>query len=123
MSITIQYEIQLLAASLAAGACLMALYDILRMFRMIIRHGALWTGIEDLLYWLITSAATFLLLFKQNDGILRSYAISGVLLGMVFYNVSISRIQFKLLKKMEKYLTMFKIKRHGKDEEIEKAGR
>lgn len=115
MSIEIQYEIQLLAASLTAGIWLMASYDVLRLFRLIVRHGTLWTGIEDVVYWICSCMVTFLLLFSQNDGVLRGYAITGVLAGMVLYNVSISRFLFKLLKKCKKYLTMRKIYKKQKE--------
>lgn len=111
MSVTIRYEVQLLAGSLALGVCLMIIYDGLRLFRLMIPHGNLWTGVEDGLYWIGSSIVTFLLLFEQNDGVLRSYAIIGVLSGMLFYNLSVSRILRSLLKKFLKYFTMRRKKR------------
>lgn len=53
---------------------------------MLVRHGSFWTGMEDAAYWLFASFATFRLLFGQNDGVLRGYAVAGVLGGMVFYD-------------------------------------
>lgn len=114
MSATIYYELQLLAASLAVGLCLMAVYDGLRIFRVLVPHKSLWTGIEDAAYWLASSISTFLLLFRQNDGILRWYAIGGVLLGMLLYNMTVSRILLRLLKKSEKYFTIRRTKRRVK---------
>lgn len=111
MSATIYYELRLLAASLAVGLCLMAAYDGLRIFRVLVPHQSLWTGMEDAVYWLASSIATFLLLFCQNDGILRWYAIGGVLLGMLLYNMTVSRILLKLLKKCEKYFTIKRTRR------------
>lgn len=111
MSMTIRYELQLLFASLTVGICLMVVYDGLRVFRTLVPHGNFWTGIEDAVYWAGSSITTFLLLFWQNDGILRWYAILGVLLGMLVYNMTVSRILLRLLKKVEKYLTIRKIKR------------
>lgn len=89
----------------------MMVYDGLRLFRTLIPHGNFWTGIEDAVYWAGSSITTFLLLFGQNDGILRWYAIFGVLMGMLVYNLTVSRILLRLLKKVEKYLTIRKIKR------------
>ena len=103
-------EVILLGESLAVGLVLMAAYDGIRIFRFIIRHGTVWTGIEDIIYWTISSLITFFLLFCQSDGILRWYTISGVLMGMAAYNLTVSRIFFNLLKKAAKY---FKIKRTG----------
>ncbi len=101
-------ELILLAESLAAGVFLMAFYDGLRIFRLAVRHGTLWTGIEDVIYWAMSSFITFLLLLHQNSGILRWYSVVGVLSGMLVYNITVSRILFHLLKKTAKY---FKIKK------------
>ena len=118
MSMTIRYELQLLAASLTVGICLMMVYDGLRLFRTLIPHGNFWTGIEDAVYWAGSSITTFLLLFGQNDGILRWYAIFGVLMGMLVYNLTVSRILLRLLKKVEKYLTIRKIKRQKIEQKL-----
>lgn len=130
MSADIYYEVQLLAASLAVGIWLMAAYDGLRLFRLSVRHGAVWTGIEDGCYWICSGIVTFVLLLNQNDGVLRGYAIVGVLAGMLLYNEVVSRKIFILLKKCKKYLTIKKQKhvkstkrskrRCGKPEECEK---
>lgn len=106
MSMAILYEIQLLTASLAVGVLLMAVYDVLRLFRAAVRHGIIWTGIEDACYWIFSGTVTFILLFNQNDGILRGFAILGVLTGMIAYNVIISHNMIRLLKKVKKYHTM-----------------
>lgn len=121
MSITIRYEVQLLLGSLLLGVCLMMIYDGLRLFRALIRHKNFWTGLEDLVYWIGSSIVTFLLLFGQNDGVLRAYAITGVLSGMILYNLSVSKIQYLLLKKIRKYYTMNK-KRERREKKRPKSG-
>ena len=52
MSSRIQYEAWLMVLSLVTGGWLMLAYDTLRVFRLVIRHGPFWTGVEDFLYWL-----------------------------------------------------------------------
>lgn len=111
MSEAIRAELMLLFGSLSAGLSLMALYDGLRVFRILIPHGSWWTGFEDVVYWLYVGCSVFLLLFHQNDGILRWYAILGVLAGMLFYNLTVSRIFLGVLKKAGKYFTMKKGKK------------
>lgn len=111
MSEAIRAELALLFSSLTLGLSLMALYDGLRVFRMLVSHGIWWTGLEDVLYWLYVGFSAFLLLFHQNDGILRWYAVLGVLAGMLFYNLTLSRIVLGGLKKAGKYFTMKKRKR------------
>ena len=51
------------------------------------------------------------LLFGQNDGVLRGYAVAGVLGGMVFYDRTGSRLLFAVLKKCSGWI---KMKRRGK---------
>ena len=53
MSPGIHFEIRLLILGVAAGAGLMALYDLLRLFRALVPHGWLWVGVEDLLYCIL----------------------------------------------------------------------
>lgn len=96
----------------------MAVYDVLRVWRMLVRHGKWWQGIEDFLYWVYAAGTTFMLLYRQNDGRLRAYAIAGVLAGMIVYDRMISRIFFKALKILAK---VFKIDRKTKPQRDEKG--
>lgn len=106
MSEVIRYEAWLLVLSLLTGAWLMVAYDLLRVFRLMIRHGALLMGIEDFFYWICAGLVTFKLLYEQNDGGLRAYVIAGVLGGMILYDRLISRFLFKSLKKLGKKFTI-----------------
>ncbi len=107
MSQNIAAEAQLLLLSMATGASLMALYDILRIFRLILPHGWFWIGMEDLLYWLFSGLAVFYLLYRENNGTLRFYVIGTVLAAMLVYDRVCSIFFLKLLKKAGR---CFKIK-------------
>ena len=111
MSIHIQYEAWLLILSFLTGIGLMIVYDLLRLLRLVIPHGNILTGLEDMAYWIYASLMTFTLLYRENDGIIRAYVIVAVFAGMAFYDVSVSRFCFRLLKKCKKYLKM-KIRKH-----------
>ncbi len=100
MSPNIQTEARLLMMSVLTGAGLMALYDVLRLFRLLVRHGWLWIGLEDLAYWIFSGFATFYLLYLETDGGLRLCAIGGVLLAMIVYDRVFSTNFLKLLKKI-----------------------
>ncbi len=91
-------EMELTGISLLAGAWLMICYDILRVFRLLIRHRSLWTGAEDFFYWIYAGMTAFRLLYQENDGKLRAYVIAGIFAGMVIYDRFFSRIYLKLLK-------------------------
>ena len=108
MSPYLTLEVRLVGMSTVLGFILMASYDFLRLFRFFVPHGRLWTGIEDFFYWIYAGTATFMLLYEQNDGGLRLYAIVGVLVGMSLYDRIVSRFLFAVLKKAGKW---FKIKK------------
>ena len=109
MSPYLTLEVRLVGMSTVLGFILMASYDFLRLFRFFVPHGRLWTGIEDFFYWIYAGTATFMLLYEQNDGGLRLYAIVGVLVGMSLYDRIVSRFLFAVLKKAGKW---FKMKRN-----------
>ena len=108
MSPYLTLEVRLVGMSTVLGFILMASYDFLRLFRFFVPHGRLWTGIEDFFYWIYAGTATFMLLYEQNDGGLRLYAIVGVLVGMSLYDRIVSRFLCAVLKKAGKW---FKIKK------------
>lgn len=92
--------------SIATGVGLMALYDVLRVFRLLVRHGWLWMGIEDFIYWVFSGFATFYLLYRENDGALRLYVIGSILLAMIVYDRIFSANFLKLLKKVGRCIRM-----------------
>lgn len=104
----IRMELSCAAFGLLTGAILMAAYDGLRLLRFFIRHSSLWTGIEDLLYWIASAWICFLFLRSANGGETRAYMIASVFAGMTLYDRTVSRILSGLLKNVRKY---FKMKR------------
>jgi len=106
MSVHIVYEVKLLLYSFLTGAGLMMTYDLLRIFRIFIPHSSVFTGIEDMIYWVYAALVTFSLLYEQNDGGLRGYVITGVFIGMLLYDRLVSRFFLKSLKNFRKYLKM-----------------
>lgn len=91
MSGVIHWELRLAAGCLLTGMGFMMVYDVLRILRGLIPHGIFLISLEDVVYWLFCSLAVFTILYRQNDGTLRGFAIAGVFSGMLFYNHFISR--------------------------------
>lgn len=116
MSPNIQTEARLLLLSAATGAGLMAAYDVLRVFRLLVRHSWLWIGIEDFLYWICAGFAVFYLLYRENDGALRLYVIGSVLLTMIIYNQICSSFLLKVLKKAGRCLKINRIRKQKKQD-------
>ena len=76
---------------LLLGAGLMFLYDILRIVRIVIPHSIVVISIEDVLYWLVAGVFMFMLLYKEDAGSIRWFAVAIVAGGMVIYNFGVSR--------------------------------
>lgn len=67
-------------------------YDLLRLFRRLVRHGRFAVDVEDLLYWTVCFFASFTILYYGNNGVIRFVAVLGAALGMLFYSVTIGKV-------------------------------
>lgn len=72
------------------GGLILVLYDLIRIFRRVVPHGVLAVALEDVLYWAGTALLIFQLLYRENDGAVRGYALFAVAAGMFFYHQTIS---------------------------------
>lgn len=96
VSETIGQEACFLGVSVLVGMGLFFLYDILRIIRRLIPHGNLWIGAEDFVYWLICTGTVFVMLYQQNDGMVRGFALGGLLVGMGIYYLLLSRLMIRI---------------------------
>ena len=85
MSPEIELEICFLFHSFLMGILITVLYDVLRIVRRIIPHNIVAVSLEDFLYWIFCSILVFLMLIRENNGILRWFAVAGAALGMLLY--------------------------------------
>lgn len=85
-------EVELFTVCLLLGAALAAVYDGIRIFRMLFRHSDWLVDVEDLAYWILTGWMVFRTLFYYNRGALRGYAFLGLFLGVVIYMLTLSRL-------------------------------
>lgn len=92
VSAGIYEELALLGFFFLVGVFLAASYDVLRILRGIIPHGSLLVNLEDLLYWIYVAVVVFVKLYDKNDGRLRGYVFGSILVGMLIYAGSFSRI-------------------------------
>lgn len=104
MSMSIVIELQFFFISILWGVILLVLYDVLRIFRRIIRHSGLVVAVEDLLFWVASSVLIFAMMFRENDGIIRGFAIMGTTIGMVLYNYILSDYIVNAVTRMIFYL-------------------
>ena len=84
-------ELYFFIASLTVGLGLAILYDVLRIFRRLFRHSLFLVSAEDFLFWLVAGMLGFSMVYVYNNGIIRWYAIAGMLLAAVLYHIVCSR--------------------------------
>lgn len=92
MNESINVEVSFFLVSILCGAILLLVYDCIRVFRRIIKHGGLFVALEDLLFWIGSGVMIFVMMYQQNNGRIRGFSIMGMLLGMVAYNKLLSNI-------------------------------
>lgn len=90
MSDKIIEELVFLGNCVVTGAILIVIYDVLRIWRLVCRHGTIWTAVEDFLYWCMSAVIIFRFLCEKNNGIMRGFAIGGILIGMFLVNTWVS---------------------------------
>lgn len=87
-------------ASLLCGLGLAFVYDFFRICRRLFPHGNIWIGIEDACYWIFCTVSVFLLLYRENDGMMRAFCFIGIALGSTLYVLLLSRFVLKISVKV-----------------------
>ena len=77
--------------SVATGAFMAFAYDVIRLFRRLVRHGRFAVDLEDILYWTACFGLSFTLLYYGNNGVIRFAAVFGAAVGMLIYLVTVGR--------------------------------
>lgn len=83
-------ENQFLFYSIAMGAFITFVYDLLRILRRVISHNSFFVSLEDLAFWVFCAVSVFLMMLRLSDGTLRWFAVLGALAGMFVYRKTVS---------------------------------
>ena len=83
MNEAIAIEMRFFVISILWGCLILVIYDLLRIFRNIIRHNKIAIGIEDILYWILCGVLIFKMMYKHYNGIIRAFSILGMFIGML----------------------------------------
>lgn len=94
-------EAELFLDSMFTGLVIMALYDILRLFRRIVSHSNIIVGLEDFLFWNMAGIFIFALIYSENDGRIRWFIVVGICMGAWIYAKSFGSF---LVKYTAKYI-------------------
>jgi spore cortex biosynthesis protein YabQ len=104
MNQEITVELRFFLVSILSGAILLAVYDIFRIFRRLIKHDSFFIALEDLIFWVGAGLFIFAMMFKENDGIIRGFSIMGMAIGMVLYHFVFSDRIVNLITKLIRLL-------------------
>jgi len=85
MILSFNYQLIFFVTAVATGGVIGFFYDILRIFRRIVRHGKIIVCIEDMIYWAAAAVAAFMVMLKSFDGEIRPFVVVGIFIGMVIY--------------------------------------
>ncbi len=78
------------------GIIIGVFFDIFRILRRSFKTPDIITYIEDVLFWVFTGVFFITVLFKFNNGEIRSYVLLGLILGIIVYMLSISKYFIKI---------------------------
>lgn len=81
---------------LISGMVIGVFFDIFRILRKSFHTPDFITYIEDILFWLFTGFFLLFILFQCNNGEIRIYHVIGLIIGAIFYMISISKLFIKI---------------------------
>jgi spore cortex biosynthesis protein YabQ len=92
MSQDILQEMNFFLNSLLIGVVITFAYDWLLILRKCIRHNIVIISIEDIIFWIACALGVFYMLYRENNGILRWFAVLAAAIGMWIYKRLVSTI-------------------------------
>lgn len=105
MSQDIMKEIIFLGHSVWMGVMITFVYDWFLILRRLMKHTILLVSLEDFFFWVICALSVFAMLYHENNGMLRWFAVGGAFLGMLLYKKTISGFFVKEVSKiLQKFL-------------------
>ncbi len=100
MNYAITIEVRFFLISILCGALVLLVYDVLRILRRIIKHNYFFIAVEDLIFWVTAGIFIFVMMYRENDGIIRSFSIMGMAIGMVLYHYILSGFIVYIITKL-----------------------
>lgn len=89
MELSLKAQTVAFLITVLSGVLYGMIYDVLRIFRIAVKHKAIAVFIEDLLFFTVIAFLTFLLALAQERGEIRFYHILGETLGFVIYYLTL----------------------------------
>lgn len=83
-------ENEFLLHSFLMGIFITFVYDLLRIFRRVVRHGSFLVSLEDLGFWIYCGTEVFLLMYRESNGSMRWFSVIGAMAGIFAYKKLVS---------------------------------
>lgn len=113
----INFELMVAINAWITGVKIAAAYDILRIFRCIVKHGKIWMYAEDFIFANVSGVIVFAMVYTCNDGSVRGFFIGLVIMGLFMYYRLVGKHVIKCVKKFRKTLGKV-LKKHKKIDKI-----
>ena len=85
VSQNIAKEVMFLFHSFFLGMVITFFYDGFLIVRKLFKHTMFLISLEDLIFWIACALSVFYVLYEENNGMLRWFAVAGAALGMFMY--------------------------------------
>lgn len=97
MSQNIINEVTFLLHSFLLGIAITFAYDGFLVLRRLVSHSLFLISLEDMIFWIACAIGVFYMLYEENNGILRWFAVFGAAIGMLVYKKSVSPLVINIL--------------------------
>lgn len=97
MSQDIVNEVTFLLHSFLMGIAITFAYDGFLILRRLVSHSLFLISLEDMIFWIACAIGVFYMLYEENNGILRWFAVFGAAVGMLVYKKSVSPLFVNIL--------------------------
>ena len=92
------------------GVMMGVTYDVLRGLRRVFSHNIFYICVEDIIYWFAWTIVLIYAVQTYNSGIIRIYIFLAILIGLLIYLLTISRLYIFILLKIISIIKKFVVK-------------
>jgi spore cortex biosynthesis protein YabQ len=103
MIISLINQVKLIAFSLLSGMITGIFFDVYRLIRGFGNPNKIFTVIQDLLFWTLTSIVVFIFLMYTNKGYINFYVYVCLIIGVYIYLKLFSRVFIKVQSRVFKF--------------------
>lgn len=97
MSQDVYAQVSFFLYSVRMGILITFVYDGFVILRRLMKHNLMLISLEDMVFWIACAIGVFYMLYEENNGILRWFAVFGAAIGMLLYKKSVSTLYVNIM--------------------------